>query len=122
MDDDRLVDAWLSYAAGCETAEWAMVQLIEECARDPHHALRLIMELIRRSPSEAVTGAIAAGPLEWLISVRGADVIDALEAEVKRVPELASLLSGIYRLNTPISIWKRIVALSGRERQMDDPS
>lgn len=99
-----------------------MVQLIEECARDPHHALRLIMELIRRSPSEAVTGAIAAGPLEWLISVRGADVIDALEAEVKRVPELASLLSGIYRLNTPISIWKRIVALSGRERQMDDPS
>jgi len=114
----ELEDAWLRVVAGNLADDWALNEMTRCAEEEPQRAFDIILDLIRRGPSKEVLGQIGAGPLEELISANGREIIDRLEAEAVRNPDLADLLNGVYRLDTPDDVWRRVVKISGREREM----
>lgn len=117
---ETILDAWLEFVEGDDRQLWAMVKLLRMAEEDPAEALAIIVELMKRATSENAIGQLTAGPLERLVSANGRAVIDSLEATAERQPRLRRMLAGIYRIDVPDDVWRRIVSISGRRRQMEE--
>src|SRR5581483_5575362 len=83
----------------------AIVELAILAREDPEATWRTILSILGKNPPEVVVGQIAAGPLEDLLDIHGREFIDRVELECRSNPELAKLLSGIYRGDIDDDIW-----------------
>jgi hypothetical protein len=117
---EGLTRAFIQYWTGDEASIWVLAKLFEYSEKKPQLALDVILLLLDRAPSEEVLGFVGAGPLQDLIAANGATAIDRIAHEAMTNPRLADSLNGIYRINTPDDVWRRIVQISERSRQMDN--
>lgn len=116
------IDAWaLGYIEAQETFDrdsgedlpWAIDRFMSiGDGLDPDDAWRTILAILARRPSEDVTGALAAGPLEDLIEDHGDAFIERIEAEARADPAFRQVLCGVWPSNIP-EIWERIETARG---------
>ncbi|MBB1631810.1 DUF6869 domain-containing protein [Cupriavidus sp. UME77] len=78
---------------------------------DPEGLWRLVLEVLARTDSPRVLGALAAGELEDLIEYHGPAFIGRIEQEAARAPRFRRLLCGVWRSSTP-EVWARVLAAS----------
>ncbi|QOT78808.1 DUF6869 domain-containing protein [Cupriavidus basilensis] len=81
------------------------------CVNDPEGLWRLVLEVLARTDSPRVLGALAAGELEDLIEYHGPAFIGRIEQEAARAPRFRRLLCGVWRSSTP-EVWARVLAAS----------
>jgi len=74
-----------------------------------------VLEILRQAPAPTILEALAAGPLEEMLTLHGAAVIERLEAEAAANSVFATLLAGIWQGLMPDDIWQRVqTAAAGR--------
>jgi hypothetical protein len=116
MDDEALVRDWPSnLESGCreETTNPAfMTMAFVEPAADPEAAWALILEGIRRAPSEQVLGLIGAGALENFLGHHGEAFISRVE-QAAADPRFRAALTHVWRWKMPESIWRRVERARG---------
>jgi hypothetical protein len=88
---------------------WAWEQITDLVFNSPEEAWPIILELIRRAPSDQILADVAAGPLEDLIRNHADAFIDRVELEARRAPRFRRCLTGVwYGTELSESVCKRI--------------
>lgn len=106
-----IVDGYLEQLGGWTgDLHWTW-SIVEELVRGrPDIAWPMLLEMIRRCPDDAALGLLAAGPLEDYLAAHGRAVIDSVEAEAARNPQLRQALGGTWQNAMTDDVWARIVA------------
>ena len=102
---EEAIEVWLKrYVRNSEgkikdTSEegfWAWEMITDLVFENLEEAWLVILELIRRAPTDRVLASIAAGPLEDLIRNYKEEVIDRVEVEARRDPKFRRCLTGVW--------------------------
>jgi hypothetical protein len=91
---------------------WANQEFIEKVFDEPETCWSVILAILEKSPSTHALSMLAAGPLEDLIEMHGADFIDRVEEQARRDPSFRSLLGGVLPAGPP-DVWDRVRAARG---------
>ena len=67
-----------------------------------------ILLILERELSEDQTSVLAAGPLEDLLALHGAQFIERVEAEAVRNPRFNHLLGGVWQNRVSQETWERV--------------
>jgi hypothetical protein len=78
------------------------------CQEYPELVWQAIVEVVRRDLTEEAKGDLAAGPLEELLYLHGAEFIDRVEQAAQANEQFNHLLGGIWRAEMPLEIWERV--------------
>ena len=113
---DALVAAWIRYTVEKRPEDfwaWDSASSISS-GSDTEAAWNLVVALVRNAPDEAL-GSIGAGPLENLLNVHGAVLVDWIVGEAQRDHRFREALGGAWlaRGTLPSVIENRIVQASG---------
>jgi hypothetical protein len=95
---------------------WALTDIVED---DPALAWEAIKTVVRRygeeelfsesrTEGQVVVGQLAAGPIEDLLSERGADFISDIEEEARKDRRFRWALGGVWQSTTPDDLWARV--------------
>jgi hypothetical protein len=111
MDSDvtKIASAWLVAHENL----WAHHELGRLCEEEPIPAWRVIEAMIDHAKDADTLKLIGVGPLEDLLSDRGADVIDYIERSAQVQPKIAVCLSAMAKSTTEDTVWKRVQRLIG---------
>jgi hypothetical protein len=108
-----LIEAWIKHTSSAKASSksehfWAF-EAVHELIRsgDPSNSLDLIVQLLVRCDTPALTGALAAGPLEDLLSWHGPKVIDAVEIQARKDPKFRHLIGGVWKGGMSDEVWQR---------------
>ena len=104
---DELVAQWLS-GEDC-TMSLALIPPIAA----PENAWQAVLRILEHDLSAEQISLLAAGPVEDLLSLHGAQFIDRIESEAQRNPAFAHVLGGVWRRNIPAQIWQRVESARG---------
>lgn len=107
-DVTEIADAWLMAHHNL----WAHHELGRLCEEEPVHAWRVIEAMIERSADEDTLKMLGVGPIEDLVSERGAEVIELIERSAMAEPKIAVCLSAMAQSTTPEPVWQRIQRLT----------
>src|SRR5262252_3960714 len=115
----RLAAAWqqaqVAYDAGSITeAQWKSIFAVQSLAgphKKPQLLWEVICEVLRTSPPLEVEEILAAGPLEDLICVFGAEMLERIEVEASRNPRFASLLPRVWIRKADDEVTRRYIEL-----------
>ena len=115
-DQAEIVATWLRYQESRSRADfWAVDQIMAATGPggDPEIGWPLVEALYRAAPDELL-GAIAAGPLEDLVTFHTTAVIDRVEQLARREPRFRSTVSRIWLTEgaLPIALEQRVVRAS----------
>jgi hypothetical protein len=75
---------------------------------EPEIAWPAILQILQRELTEDQIAVLAAGPLEDLMAVHGAQFIERVESEAARNPRLNHLLGGVWQSKMEPEIWQRV--------------
>src|SRR5689334_14551391 len=96
---DLLVRSWIDYHARAWAAEtgveqqapdhndeafWAVDELVDICRTDFDLCWKIICRIMEMHSGDATMASLAAGPLEYLLTTHGEEVIDRLEARARQ--------------------------------------
>lgn len=112
---EKIVTAWIA----AEQAErgspeheanwWAVSEVMDwSPVGDADRLWQFILETYKRDLPDKAIGALAAGPLEDLLSKRGADFIDRIEELARKDPKFNHLLGGVWRNTMSDEVWERV--------------
>lgn len=121
---DKIVSGFISYwRVGLEAASeelftegWALYDLLEDDPKLAWEAIKVVVghyteeDLFSKIRTEAqvVVGQLAAGPLEDLLSERGAEFISEIEQEARKDRRFRWALGGVWQSTTPDNLWARV--------------
>lgn len=110
---DFLMDCWLASqspdAVLAEDNSWAAMWLIGLEDDDPDSAWKcLVLAAEDDRFSNLSLGLLAAGLLEGLLSNRGYEFIDRVEAHALSSQRFAWMLGGVWRAEMSDDVWKRV--------------
>lgn len=108
-DVSEIANAWLAAHQNL----WAHHELGRLCEEEPMRAWRVIEAMIERTDDVDTLKLLGVGPVEDLVSERGAEVIDNIERSAKRQPRVAVCLSAMAKSTTEEAVWARIQRLVG---------
>jgi hypothetical protein len=111
LDRERLMAEYIGYGEapmGEEKWGWASDRMFSILAEVPELAWILIVEMIDRAPSDASLGFLAASPLEDLLSERGPDFVDRVEARATARHQFRRALGMLRRLGMTDDVWRRV--------------
>ena len=127
---DRLAARFLAYlAAGDEDNPppadhpdaWTFALFDALTREHPTHGLAATRAALAACESPEEVAGIAAGPLEDLIAMHGAMLIDEIEALAARAPRFAYALTGVWpQGNAGSLLWARIEAARRNVPGLDD--
>ena len=80
---------------------------------DAEAVWQAILRIMQRELSEEQISLLAAGPVEDLLALHGAQFIDRIEAEALRSPAFAHVLGGVWRRDMTPEMWQRVEAARG---------
>lgn len=80
---------------------------------DAEAVWQAVLRIMQRELSEEQISLLAAGPVEDLLALHGAQFIDRIEAEARRSPAFAHVLGGVWQRDIPPEIWQRVEAARG---------
>jgi hypothetical protein len=75
---------------------------------EPEIAWLAIVQILERELTEGQTAVLAAGPLESLLTLHGAQFIEQVEREAERSRRFSHLLGGVWQNSIPPEIWLRV--------------
>ncbi len=100
----QIVTDWL-FQSQFEDGEFTMFDLVYD---EPELAWSAILQILTHDLSEMQTALLAAGPLESLLAMHGAQFIDRVEQESKQSERFNHLLGGVWQNQMPKHIWHRV--------------
>jgi len=110
-DLDRLAEDWITYT----DTFWAcddVISIVHDEA--PDRAYDVIYRLFQRAPTDEALAAVAAGPLESLLSDHGESIIERIEGAAAADPRFRLCLAGVWRTDgMSDALWARIVRARG---------
>ena len=110
--DERLSSNWIEYHATEDgSLFWAWEQLDDMVRHVPERAWLQILDIAAATENQKVLSSLAAGPLEDLLALHGFNFIERLETEARQNPEIARLVTGVWRNNISDSVWERLRAI-----------
>lgn len=104
LELERILDSWVEY----EKAFWAHGHLEDLTRDEPEKAWTIILSLIARVPTEEDLGAIAAGPLEYLLRLHGLEFIERVEIKAAADVRVRVCLAGVWQTSMPDDLWQRV--------------
>jgi hypothetical protein len=104
---DELESEWLS------GEDYSMADGLIPPLADAEAVWQAVLRIMQRELSEEQISLLAAGPVEDLLALYGAQFIDRIEAEARRSPAFAHVLGGVWRRDVPQEIWQRVEAARG---------
>lgn len=104
---DELESEWLS-GEDCTMADGFLPTF-----GDAEAVWQAVLRIMQRELSEEQISLLAAGPVEDLLALHGAQFIDRIEAEARRSPAFAHVLGGVWQRDIPPEIWQRVEAARG---------
>ena len=121
MDILQLVEGYLRHAATRADADfWAWDAVMERIRGEratADDAWALVRAIVTRVPTDdaALIEYVAAGPVEDLVIVHGAALVDRIEAEAAASPHFRAHLAGVWLVDDDLQpdVLARIVAASG---------
>ena len=117
---ETLVTAWLEFQHTPEnTPEWtARRPIVDEfdalCTSDPGRSWTAILRILEIESDEEVLSALAAAPLEDLLSRHGEAFIERVEQQAQADSKFRGVLSGVWQISISDEIWLRVQAAPGR--------
>ncbi len=97
LDRQRFVRDWFSeWRAEPPVYGWATELLFDKISNDPETAWALVLELIENAPENDALGWVGAGPLEDLLSERGADFIERVEVLARQNDRFRDCLASVW--------------------------
>ena len=118
----ELAESYLAHLTAKDAStEWASFEVGDLCLDGRWDRLWELIEYIStraREPDPPVLAAVAAGPLEDLLSNAGPAFMDAIEDLVRRNQRAARMLTGVWRSSIQPDIWQRVVTIC---RKVADP-
>ena len=90
---------------------WAHHELGRLCEEEPVHAWRVIEAMIESTEDEDTLKMLGVGPIEDLLSDKGAEVIAHIERSALAQPKLAVCLSAMAKSTAAEAVWARIQSL-----------
>jgi len=125
-----VIDAWLErevaiaegrISAGSDESFWAWEDINNVALNHPEEAWPVVLELIRRAPSNRVLASIAAGPLEDLIRKHTNLIIDKVDDAARRDPKFRLCLTGVwYGKDLSPDVRARIEKYTSASPSLDD--
>lgn len=118
MTNQEIARKWVNYYLTGEDKDFqATEELLEAVFEDPNRAweiIKLINQIEIGDPiwEESVNGALAAGPIEDLLSNYGEQLINMVEAEAKKDFRIKKQLGMIYRRKMSDDLWNKIKKIS----------
>lgn len=102
---DELVEAYLAWC----TNSWSREYMTELVRKRPADAWSVIVQLLDRAPTDDAIATIAAGPLEDLMSLHGADFIESATTLARNNPKFQRALSGVWHQDgmSP-KVWRQL--------------
>ena len=80
---------------------------------NPETVWQAVLRVMQRELTPEQVALLAAGPVEDLLALHGAQFIDRIEAEARRTPAFAHVLGGVWRRDVPEEIWQRVETARG---------
>lgn len=117
--DQQIVEAYVALqrlekdTPAFERQYWAWEEMMALAEREPERAFGLILQVLACDSSDRVLPALAAGPLEELLSRHGRTLLGKVEEEARRNPDFMRLLNGVWQSWMEDDVWRRIEALRG---------
>ena len=87
---------------------WAIERFVDLEADFPELCWQAITEIVEMKPAHRVLANLAAGPLEELVELHGAEYIDRIEKQARSSPDFRILLQQLWE-TTDEAIWSRIL-------------
>jgi hypothetical protein len=111
--DEELIHAYVTdpKGRGHISTAWASPEMHDLVLEDPERAWRIIVGLSAQKLNPEVEAIIAAGPLENMLGLYGAEIIDRVELLAKSSLEFNHLLALVWRSEIDDALWKRILAV-----------
>ena len=118
LDREQILRDWLSeWGARPPVFGWASEFLTRATQYQPELAWSLILSLIERAADDDILGCVAAGPLEDLLCLHGAEVIDRVEICAAADERVRKCLAGVWGPDgMEPSIYRRICDLAPGKR------
>lgn len=111
LDDEarKVADAWVEELSKqkSDPGHWA-IQTVIGWKSQPELVWNFIMYVVRQEVNWQVTGNLAAGPLEDLLSSNGPQYIDRVELLARRDPKFNYLLGGVWQQGMTNDVWERV--------------
>lgn len=79
----------------------------------PEIVWQAVLQIMQHRLTDEQLTLLAAGPVEDLLALHGAQFIDRIEAEAKRSPAFAHLLGGVWPRDMAPALWQRVEAARG---------
>ena len=109
----ELAESYISYLqTSDETLHWAALETVDLCVLGPWESVWEFVQYVANretDPGTKVIGAVAAGPLEDLLSNAGTEYIDRVERLARRNPRASRMLTGVWKSNIEPAVWDRVV-------------
>lgn len=80
---------------------------------DPEAVWQAVLRIMHRKLTDEQIALLAAGPVEDLLALYGAQFIDRIETEAQRSTAFAHILGGVWRRDMPLEIWRRVETARG---------
>ena len=99
-----VVEKWLRESQQAD-GDATMYDVVHD---EPEIAWPAIVQIVGRELTVDQTAVLAAGPLEDLLAVHGAQFIERVELEAARNPRFNHLLGGVWQNQMASEIWERV--------------
>ena len=96
-----------------EIRDRAFSKLVDLVLDEPEEAWEIVLEILRNGHHPRVLEALAAGPLEDLLSKHGPTFIERFEEQAKQDPQFKDLLGGVWKHTMRDDIWERLQKVTG---------
>jgi hypothetical protein len=74
----------------------------------PERAWEAILKVVAEPRAQAWLQHLAAGPVEDLLNLHGAEFIERVEAAARENPTFARMLAGVNKFMMPDDVWQRV--------------
>jgi hypothetical protein len=112
---DEIVTAWIAHInadAGSPEYLWAYERVMDWALQhDLEQLWEFILAAFQRDMPLETAAALAAGPIEDLLSNDGLKFIDRIEELARKDPKFNWILGGVWRNDMMEEIWQRVQSI-----------
>ena len=119
-DEDRLIEDWIRFqylhrdGKPIDAVIWAHAALDDMCDSHPQACFEMIQKVLVKDSSEMILSALAAGPLEDLLSRHGPAIIEEISSAATREPHIRTMLTGVWKSTIDPTVWDRVQEIVAR--------
>jgi hypothetical protein len=110
--------AWIAELGGASSDEnFGQKVVLMNFTASPAQQWQFVVAAVNSARTEDHLDAIAAGPLEHLLSTHGDEYISLVEAESNRSKAFANAVAGVWRNSMSNDVWLRLQAIQATVKE-----